>query len=275
MTKGLNQQVRLEEGSSILNIRPGIIKGTISLAPVGQPNVVFRHSGFVLYTNTIDGSDLQRQDSSFYPVKGLADPKGISFRSYNFPDRYLRHSSFGFYLHPKAGDPTYMNDATFYIKDPPPPPKFPLSYTPSRSNLLGLVPIGVDYRLTFDLTPRGTSGNFASILHFTISNSDCCTPGDRAPGFWFNPGSYNLHVRIGDRTDGNWGLDNIPGCAVGKTSRIILECIKSSVQLSIDGKAVTAQQPTVRPSGTAFLYGGDPFWSPANCSVQNLTYQIL
>jgi hypothetical protein len=114
--KGVNQQVRLEEGMSLLNIRSGIIKGTISFAPVGQPTVVFRHSGFVLYTNTIDGSDLQKQDSSFYPVKGLADPKGISFRSYNFPDRYLRHSSFGFYLHPKAGDPTYMNDATFYIQ---------------------------------------------------------------------------------------------------------------------------------------------------------------
>jgi hypothetical protein len=274
-SKGLNQQVRLEEIPSILSIRPGIIKGTISFGPVGQPTIVFRHAGFVLYTNTIDSSDLQKQDSSFYPVKGLADPKGISFKSYNFPDRYLRHSSFGFYLHPKAGDITYMNDATFYIKDPPAPPRFPLSYTPSPSNLLGMLLVQPDYRLTFDITPRATIGNFASIIHFTITNSDCCNPGDRAPGIWFNPGTVNLHIRIGDRTDGNWGLDNIPGCVIGKTSRIILECVNSNIRLSIDGKITTARQPTIRPYGSALLYGGDPWYPSANCSIQNLTYQTL
>jgi hypothetical protein len=52
-------------------------------------------------------------------VPGLADPKGISFQSYNYPDRYLRHTGFGFVLHPRAGDPTYINDATFYVKDVP------------------------------------------------------------------------------------------------------------------------------------------------------------
>jgi hypothetical protein len=265
----------LEEGPSILSIRPGIIKGTISFGPGGQPNLVFRHAGFVLYTNTIDSSDLQKQDSSFYPVKGLADPKGISFKSYNFPDRYLRHSNFGFYLNPNDGSGLFQNDATFYIKDPPAPPRFPLSYTPSPSNLLGLLLVQPDYRLTFDITPRATIGSWASIIHFTITNSDCCTPGDRAPGLWFNPGTVNLHIRIGDQKDGNWGLDNIPGCVIGKTSRIILECINSTVRLSIDGKITTARQPTYRPSGTAFVYGGDPWYTSANVSVQNLTYQTL
>jgi len=275
ISKRLNEQVRLEEGPSILSIRPGIIKGTISFGPVGQPNLVFRHSNFVLYTNTVDSSDLQKQDSSFYPVKGLADPKGISFKSYNFPDRYLRHRGFGFFLDPYDESTLFQNDATFYIKDPPAPPRFPLSYTPSPSNLLGLLPVGLNYRLTFDLTPRGIVESWASIVHFTITNYDCCNPGDRVPGVWFNPGTVNLHVRIGDNTDGNWGLDNIPGCAIGKTSNIILECINSTVSLSIDGKTITLQQPTVRPSGTAFLYGGDPWYVPANVSVQNLTYQTL
>lgn len=114
--KGVKGQVRLEEGPSIVSLRPGIAKGTIALGPAGQPNVVFRHSSFVYVLNTVDSTDLQKQDSSFYVVKGLADPKGVSFKSYNFPDRYLRHSSFGFYLHPKIGDPTYLNDATFYIQ---------------------------------------------------------------------------------------------------------------------------------------------------------------
>jgi hypothetical protein len=208
-------------------------------------------------------------------VKGLADSKGMSFKSYNFPDRYLRHRGFAFFLDPYENNSLFQNDATFYIKDPPAPPRFPLSYTPSPSNLLGLLPVGVNYRLTFDLTPRATVGSWASIVHFTITNYDCCNPGDRVPGIWFNPGTVNLHVRIGDQTNGNWGFDNISGCAIGRTSRIILECINSTVNLSIDAKTITAQQPTTRPSGTAFLYGGDPWYIPANVSVQNLTYQTL
>jgi hypothetical protein len=110
----------LEEGMAVLSIYPGIVRGTVSFGPAGQPNQIFRHSGFTLYTNTIDGSDIQKKDMSFYMVKGLADPKGYSFQSYNYPDRYLRHTGFGFVLHPRAGDMTYINDATFYIKDPPP-----------------------------------------------------------------------------------------------------------------------------------------------------------
>ena len=112
----INQQVRLEEGMSLVLLRSGIVNGTISIGPVGQPNLVFRHSNFILYTNSVDGSDLQTQDSSFYPVKGLADPKGISFRSYNFPDRYLRHSNFGFYLQPYDSSSLFQDDATFYIQ---------------------------------------------------------------------------------------------------------------------------------------------------------------
>jgi hypothetical protein len=273
--KGVNGQIRLEEGPSIVSLRPGIAKGTIALGPVGRPNVVFRHSNFVYLLNTVDSTELQKQDSSFYVVKGLADPKGVSFKSYNFPDRYLRHSSFGFVLQPSDGGSLFQNDATFYIKDPPAPLKFPISYRPFSSNLLGTQSIQSNYRLTFDLTPNATVGNWASILHFTISNADCCTPGDRTPGFWFNPGTVNLHIRIGDNSDGNWGLDNVSGCAIGKTSRIVLECINSTVRLSIDKTVVVARQPTVRPSGIAFVYGGNPWYIPANVSVQNLTYQPL
>jgi len=116
---GINQQVRLEEGVSVVSIRPGIVSGTVSLGPIGQPNAVFRHSGFVLSTNIIDGSDIQKQDSSFRIVKGLADSAGISFQSYNYPNRYLRHSGFGFFLHPKEGNQTYLDDATFYKRDVP------------------------------------------------------------------------------------------------------------------------------------------------------------
>jgi hypothetical protein len=117
-SKGMNPQVRLEEGISVISIRQGIGSGTVSFGPFGQSNYVFRHSGFVLYTNAIDGSDLQKKDSSFRMVPGLADPTGVSFQSYNYPDRYLRHSGFAFYLQPNTGG-IFAEDATFYKKIPP------------------------------------------------------------------------------------------------------------------------------------------------------------
>ena len=115
---GLNQQVRLEDGFSAISIRPGIVNGTVSFGPYEQPNQVFRHAGFVLYTNPIDGTDLQKQDSSFYMVKGLANSSGVSFKSYNYPDRYLRHRGFAFYLEPNTGG-IFAEDATFYKRNVP------------------------------------------------------------------------------------------------------------------------------------------------------------
>ena len=116
-TKGVGNQVGLDESKYVVSIRPGIVSGTVTLGPPGFPNQVFRHSNFILSTSIIDGTDGQKQDSSFYIVKGLADPAGISFRSYNYPDHYLRHTEFVFRLDPASTNPTYKNDATFYRKE--------------------------------------------------------------------------------------------------------------------------------------------------------------
>lgn len=271
---GLNNQVRLEDGMAVVSLRPGIVRGTVSLGPYGQPNQVFRHAGYSLSTNTIDGTDLQKQDSSFYMVKGLADPDGVSFKSYNYPDRYLRHSGFAFYIHPKEENQTYLNDATFYKKEVP--STLPSLYKTSLNNLLAFIQTSPNYRISFDITPNKVVGAYNSILRITTTGGDCCTPGDRVPGIWFTPNSLNLHVRVGDRTNGNWGFDSVPGCSLGTPSRIILECINSSVLLSINGVISKLTQPTARPSGgKALVYGGDPFWNPADATIQNLVYQSL
>lgn len=64
-------------------------------------------------------------DSSFFLVPGLADPTGVSFRSVNFPDRYIRHRDFHLYLEPVNSD-LASHDATFklfapFVAEPPPP----------------------------------------------------------------------------------------------------------------------------------------------------------
>lgn len=54
------------------------------------------------------------QDSQWRLVPGLADTAGISFRSVNFPDRYLRHADYTLVLAQNDGTATFAADATFH-----------------------------------------------------------------------------------------------------------------------------------------------------------------
>jgi hypothetical protein len=64
-----------------------------------------------------DNTAAFRGDATFYRVAGLADAAWSSFRSYNVPDRYLRHSGFLLRIDPlSAGSSaTDRQDATFRV----------------------------------------------------------------------------------------------------------------------------------------------------------------
>jgi hypothetical protein len=133
-----------------------------------------------------------------------------------------------------------------------------------------------DYKLSFVITPRGTVGNWGSIIHFTSDNNDYGIFGRRTPAIWFWPGGMGLHVRIGDANgDHNWGWESAAGCAVGKTSHVSLECRGKSVRLTIDSKSYSLTQPTYRYSGNVKVYGCDPWYDAANATVENVCLQLL
>jgi hypothetical protein len=64
-----------------------------------------------------------REDSTFVLVAGLADATAVSFRSFNFPDRFIRHRDFHLQVEP-VNDDLSRHDATFRVVAPfvPPPP---------------------------------------------------------------------------------------------------------------------------------------------------------
>jgi len=165
-----------------------------------------------------------------------------------------------------------------FTKDPM--PKFtqranlPTSVTPRQGAIIGNIKVVENYRLSFNLTPKGLVGNWGSILHFTTSGGNCCNPGDRVPGIWFFPNGLMLHIRIGDITNGNWGID-VAGCQIGRTSKVVIECRNNIVKVSIDGNSSTLIQPSKRPSGQATVYSADPFYTAANAQIENLMYEYL
>ena len=136
-----------------------------------------------------------------------------------------------------------------------------------------------NFILSFDITPRGTNGNWSNIMRFTLTdNNDCCNPGSRNPAIWFHPGGTGLHIRIGDVSNGNWGIDTA-GLPMNQTTRVVIACIGDSVKVDVQNVgSYTVSQPNDRvdPAGRLLVvYATDPFWPPANATVANLSYQIM
>jgi hypothetical protein len=167
-------------------------------------------------------------------------------------------------------------------------PSLPMNPRIQRGNKIGQITGTTrNYILTFDLTPIGIVGNWSSILHFTYTGKDCCSPGDRAPGIWFNPGNTRLHIRMGDTTSGNWGIDT-DALPMNVTSKVQIRCLDNNPKITV-GSAETSDsngfwptynsvQPSQRPdpAGRALtIYAGDPWYEPAKATIANLVYQII
>lgn len=169
---------------------------------------------------------------------------------------------------PLVSKPTILN----------PPPTCPTKLLPSSYKVTAntvIVPtlaMTQDYKLEFDITPTsmGQAGSWRNIIHFTSDNSDAASFGSRTPGIWFVPGTMDLHVRLGDSKDLNWGFWGVPGCAVGKKSNVVLQCKGTSVTLTIDTKSHSLTQPTFRYNGNVKVYGSDPWYPPADATITNM-----
>ena len=145
----------------------------------------------------------------------------------------------------------------------------------ARGNKIGFITGTTgNYRLSFDIVPTGTTAEWSSILHFNYGDKDCCDFGNRSPGFWFIPGTTRLHVRIGDSTDGNWGIDT-NALTLNTRTKVTLECKGADVKLTVGATVHTASQPTNRFTGNLLVYGGDPWYPVANAAIKNLYYKIL
>jgi hypothetical protein len=158
-------------------------------------------------------------------------------------------------------------------------PGLPISYKPQINRVLGTVPMTRgDYSLSFTIKPTGLVGNWSNIIRFrsaAVPMADCCTPGQRSPAIWFVPGTLNLHVRIGDLNDGNWGINTDP-IPMGQMTTFNLICKGNSVTLTLHKWSYTIKQPSSRAKGVNMtVYGSDPWYPAAQADITNLCYTEL
>jgi len=134
-------QSDLDRQDATFWIRDGARFGDlVMLRSTNFPLHVFRHQNFRLRIDEynpglisppeLGGSRpetpeerLLREDASFFLVPGLADPALVSFRSFNSPERFIRHRDFHLFVESPDTD-LGRRDATFRISEPfavPPP----------------------------------------------------------------------------------------------------------------------------------------------------------
>ena len=155
---------------------------------------------------------------------------------------------------------------------PAPIPTLPASFIPTRNTvLMNSFTMTSDYELEFDITPTAAPApEWRNIIHFSSNDVDSGSFGSRSPAIWFVPGTHNLHVRIGDFDNHNFGFDGQAGCTLNNQSHVILRCKGKNITLYIDSNVYTLTQPTKRYSGNVKVYGSDPWWSAAGCKIDNL-----
>ena len=79
----------------------------------GFTNRYLRHQDSLARTDTDNGTDVLKQDATYWVRPGLASASCVSFESRNFPGRYLRHASSRIRIDASDGSAGFAGDATF------------------------------------------------------------------------------------------------------------------------------------------------------------------
>jgi hypothetical protein len=150
--------------------------------------------------------------------------------------------------------------------------RFPINFVP-RSNTVVARGYSMphNYICSFTIKPNGKRGNWSNILRFGDNTGNCCKFGQRALAIWFYPDDTQLHIRIGDSRDGNWGVDTdrVP---IGQESRVRIECIGRQVTVTMNERTYTGTQPSSRFTGPVTFFTSDSHHEAASCEIKNFCF---
>ena len=148
-----------------------------------------------------------------------------------------------------------------------------------RSQRYSSIEVTPNFCLSFIIKPQGIVSNWSSIIHFTISNKNCCNAKDRCPAIFFRPGNTKICVVIGNSSKGNLNFSTNNPLPLNQNTKVILTVtgnkayFKCYNELNIVFENHTVTIPGIRPLGLAYVYVGDPWYEPAKALIKNIKYQ--
>lgn len=117
-------KTELDVRDAKFRVVPGLAdKNCVSFESTNVRDHYFKHAfSRIVLAKRLDEQKF-REDATFCPVWGLhrstrSGVEAMSFRSFNFPDRYIRHRNFELWLDPLENTPLYRDDATFFMVKP-------------------------------------------------------------------------------------------------------------------------------------------------------------
>jgi len=117
-------KTELDARDAQFRVVPGLAdKNCVSFESTNAPDHYFKHAFFrIVLAKRLDEQKF-REDATFCIVWGLrktnrSGTDSMSFRSFNFPDRYIRHRNSELWLDPFENTPLYRDDATFFMVQP-------------------------------------------------------------------------------------------------------------------------------------------------------------
>lgn len=87
--------------------------GAYSLQSVERPEHYLRHRNFLVHLDASDGSELFKNDASFFMRANKYFPGYTSLESCNFPGHFLRHQNYKMKLHKEDSSQLFKMDASF------------------------------------------------------------------------------------------------------------------------------------------------------------------
>jgi hypothetical protein len=107
----------LDKADSTFHVRAALNGSSIgvSLESVNYPGHFLRHQSFRLKLYVNDGSELFKNDASFFYNDGSGSEgnAAVSFESVNFPGHFIRHSNFELWVAANDGSPLFANDGVW------------------------------------------------------------------------------------------------------------------------------------------------------------------
>ncbi len=109
-----NSELWLQTGTDALFRQDATWKEApiVSLQSFNYRDQYIRHRDGLGVSSLVQ-TDLDKKDSTFKIVAGLADTTHVSFESWNYPGYFLRHEGSRLKLHKKTNDTLFSQDATF------------------------------------------------------------------------------------------------------------------------------------------------------------------
>lgn len=149
-------------------------------------------------------------------------------------------------------------------------------FTLTANTIAGTVDIPVgNYTMAFNITPLGTSSDWANFIHITLDKGNCCNFNQRSPGIWFHPNSTKLHIIFGDSTNGNWGWNSDKSLPMNQSTLLKIVAENSNIAITIGTDVTYLTQPTYRPTGTNFtVYMSDPWYTAANAGIDSFEFVV-